>query len=119
MNVLHTRLVAVAALTAGLLVVQRRSVPLHGVEPECEFDHVERIVAVGDVHGAYDASAGILRTGGLVDDRQRWTGGKVHLVQTGDVVDRGPDSRKALDLLEKLQGDARKDRKSKRLNSSH
>jgi hypothetical protein len=108
MNVFRNRFFAVAALTAGLLAVQPRSVPLQGAEPECEFDRVERIVAVGDVHGAHDAFVGILRTAGLVDDRQRWVGGKTHLVQTGDVVDRGPDSRKALDLLEKLQGDARK-----------
>jgi hypothetical protein len=60
------------------------------------------------VHGAYDAFVGILRSAGLIDERLRWTGGKAYLVQTGDVLDRGPDSRKALDLLEKLQGDARK-----------
>jgi Calcineurin-like phosphoesterase len=107
MNVLRARLVAVGALTAGLLV-QPRSLSLQGAEPACEFDRVERVVAVGDVHGAYDAFVGILRTAGLIDERQRWVGGKAHLVQTGDVVDRGPDSRKALDLLEKLQGDARK-----------
>ena len=107
MNVLRARLVAVGALTAGLLV-QPRSLPLQGAEPACEFDRIERVVAVGDVHGAYDAFVGILRTAGLIDERQRWVGSKAHLVQTGDVVDRGPDSRKALDLLEKLQGDARK-----------
>jgi len=108
MSVLPARFVAGAALTAGLLAVQPHSVPLRGAEPACEFDRVERIVAVGDVHGAYDAFVGILRTAGLIDERQRWTGGKTHLVQTGDVVDRGPDSRKALDLLERLEGDAKK-----------
>ena len=30
------------------------------------------------------------------------------LVQTGDVVDRGPDSRKAIDLLRKLEGEAQR-----------
>jgi hypothetical protein len=108
MNVLRVRLAAIAALSAGLVAVQTRPVPLRGAEPACEFDKVERIVAIGDVHGAYDAFVGILRTAGLIDERQRWTGGKAHLVQVGDVVDRGPESRKALDLLEKLQGDARK-----------
>ena len=40
--------------------------------------------------------------------RQRWAGGRTHLVQLGDVVDRGPDSRKVLDLLERLQDEARR-----------
>jgi hypothetical protein len=75
--------------------------------PSCQIDGVERIVAIGDVHGAYDRFAEILRTSGVVDARLHWAGGRAHLVQMGDVVDRGPDSRKALDLLERLQGEAR------------
>jgi calcineurin-like phosphoesterase family protein len=76
--------------------------------PSCQIDRVERIVAIGDVHGAYDRFVEILRTSGIVDARLRWAGGRAHLVQMGDVVDRGPDSRKALDLLERLQGEARR-----------
>jgi len=75
--------------------------------PSCQIDRVERIVAIGDVHGAYDRFVEILRTAGVIDARLRWAGGRAHLVQMGDVVDRGPDSRKALDLLERLQGEAR------------
>jgi hypothetical protein len=65
-------------------------------------------VAVGDVHGAFDQFASILRAAGLIDNRDRWSGGKALLVQTGDVVDRGRDSRKALDLLRRLEGEARR-----------
>ena len=76
--------------------------------PPCEIEGVERIVAVGDVHGAYERFVEILQTAGILDGRLRWAGGRAHLVQLGDVVDRGPDSRKALDLLERLQDDARR-----------
>jgi calcineurin-like phosphoesterase family protein len=72
----------------------------------CEFDGVERIVAVGDVHGAYDRFVQILEVAGVIDKRGRWAGGKTHLVQVGDVVDRGPDSRKAIDFLKKLEREA-------------
>ena len=72
------------------------------------FDRVERVVAVGDVHGAYDRFVEILRAAALVDAGGRWTGGRAHLVQLGDVVDRGPDSRKVLDLLQRLERDAQK-----------
>src|SRR5262249_8591812 len=72
----------------------------------CGLEGVERVVAIGDVHGAADRLVDILRTTGLIDARQKWSGGRAHLVQLGDVVDRGPDSRKALDLLHRLEGEA-------------
>ncbi len=71
-----------------------------------EWNGVKRIVAVGDIHGAYDSLVSILQQSRLVDKKRRWIGGETHLVQVGDVVDRGPESRKALDLLMKLEKDA-------------
>lgn len=69
---------------------------------------VDRIVAVGDVHGGYTAFVDILRAAALIDDAGRWIGGKTHLVQIGDVVDRGPDSRKVMELLMALEKQAPK-----------
>jgi hypothetical protein len=74
----------------------------------CGIQTTDRIVAIGDVHGAHDRFVAILREAGVIDQRQRWTGGKAVLVQTGDVVDRGADSRKALDLIRRLETDAPK-----------
>jgi calcineurin-like phosphoesterase family protein len=67
-----------------------------------------RIVAIGDVHGAFSEFVAILQKVGLIDANRRWTGGSSILVQTGDVVDRGPESRQALDLLMELQEAAAK-----------
>ena len=72
----------------------------------CEFDKVERIVAIGDVHGAYDRLLEILQAAELIDARSRWLGGRAHLVQTGDVLDRGADSRRALEFLRRIGRDA-------------
>jgi hypothetical protein len=69
---------------------------------------VERVVAIGDIHGDYDQFLALLRSADLVDAGGHWTGGKTHLVQTGDVLDRGPDSRKAMDLLISLEEQARR-----------
>jgi len=74
----------------------------------CDVQTTERIVAVGDIHGAFDQFVAILRAAGIIDNRNRWIGKKAVLVQTGDVLDRGPDARKALDLLRKLEGDAQR-----------
>ena len=73
------------------------------------FKGVQRIVAIGDVHGDYDQFVSLLRSAELIDNRNRWTGGRAHLVQTGDVLDRGPASRKAMDLLMDLEEQARRD----------
>src|SRR5262245_49459000 len=54
---------------------------------------VEHVVAVGDVHGDYEQFVAVLRSAKLIDSQESWSGGKTHLVQTGDVLDRGPDSR--------------------------
>ncbi|MDH5580066.1 MAG: metallophosphoesterase, partial [Betaproteobacteria bacterium] len=72
----------------------------------CEIVTTERVVAVGDVHGAYDKFVGILREAKLIDSKRRWIGGRAVFVQTGDIFDRGPDSRKVLDLLMKLTDEA-------------
>jgi hypothetical protein len=72
----------------------------------CEIQTTARIVAVGDVHGAFDKFVTILREAGVIDNRRRWIGKNTILVQTGDVLDRGPDSREAMDLLRRLESDA-------------
>jgi hypothetical protein len=64
------------------------------------------MVAVGDVHGDYEQFTAVLASAGLIDGNGNWVGGKTHLVQTGDVVDRGPDSKAVMDLLMKLQRQA-------------
>ena len=66
----------------------------------------ERVVAIADVHGDYDQFVAVLRRMGLVDASGKWAGGSTILVQTGDVPDRGPGTRKALDLLMELEREA-------------
>jgi hypothetical protein len=68
-----------------------------------------RIVAVGDVHGAFEEFTAVLQTVGLIDGRRAWTGGTATFVQTGDVVDRGAKQRECLDLLMDLQRQAPRD----------
>ena len=66
-----------------------------------------RIVAVGDLHGDYEAWIDIAKAARLVGPNLRWTGGKTVLVQTGDITDRGPDSLKIIRHLQQLQRQAR------------
>jgi hypothetical protein len=68
----------------------------------------QRIVAVGDLHGDYEAWRAIAGKAGLVDSTGHWSGGKTTLVQAGDIVDRGPDSLKIIRDLMKLQKEAPK-----------
>jgi len=71
------------------------------------FDGVERIVAIGDIHGDYDALIGLLRTTKLTPSNgTSWSGGRSHLVLVGDLIDRGNASRKVMDLVISLEGHA-------------
>jgi hypothetical protein len=72
----------------------------------CALTAPDRIVAIGDVHGAFDKFVAILREAHLIDGDRRWSGGRTTLVQTGDILDRGPDSKRAVDLIRSLEIEA-------------
>jgi hypothetical protein len=69
---------------------------------------VERIVAIGDLHGDYDNYIATLQAAGLVDKKEKWSGGKTHFVQTGDIPDRGPDTQRIIEHIRKLGKQAKR-----------
>ncbi len=66
-----------------------------------------RLVAIGDLHGDFEATRSVLRLAGAIDNKDRWIGEQLVVVQTGDQLDRGDGERKILDLLERLAGEAK------------
>ncbi len=66
----------------------------------------ERLIGIGDVHGDVDALKAILTSTGLIDDELKWVGGTTWLVQTGDLLDRGPTEREVIDLMLRLRDEA-------------
>ena len=96
-----TALLACAALVLPFF-------PVAWAQPaEASWTGVERVHAFADVHGAYVELTALLRSAGIVDPDLHWSGGRAHLVSTGDLLDRGADSRKVMDLLMRLQSEAR------------
>ncbi len=89
------------ALIAAPLLSRAADIP-------CVWSGVERIVAVGDLHGDFDNFVTILkaRKVGLVDENLHWTGGRTHLVQLGDIMDRGDKAKDIFDLLMRLEKEA-------------
>ncbi|HEY5938654.1 MAG TPA: metallophosphoesterase [Kofleriaceae bacterium] len=67
----------------------------------------KRLVAIGDLHGDLAATRAALRTAGAIDAKDRWVGGALVVVQTGDVLDRGDDEQAILDLVAKLELEAK------------
>ena len=66
----------------------------------------KRLVAIGDLHGDLGGTRAALRAAGAIDADDRWIGGDLVVVQTGDVLDRGDDESKILELLARLESDA-------------
>ncbi|MGB5257073.1 MAG: metallophosphoesterase [Woeseiaceae bacterium] len=73
---------------------------------EWQVEGADRIVAIADVHGAFDAMVETLQQAEVIDDALAWNGETTHLVIVGDLLDRGPKSRDAMDLLMRLEGEA-------------
>ncbi|NNF40718.1 MAG: hypothetical protein HKN64_05015 [Woeseiaceae bacterium] len=73
---------------------------------EWRTDAADRVVAISDVHGAFDAMLATLQQADVVDDGRAWIGGKTNLVIVGDILDRGPSSRAVMDLLMRLETEA-------------
>jgi hypothetical protein len=67
----------------------------------------KRLVAIGDLHGDLSAARAALRAAGAIDASDRWIGGALVVVQTGDVLDRGDGERDILDLFARLETEAR------------
>ncbi|KAI8907730.1 Metallo-dependent phosphatase-like protein [Powellomyces hirtus] len=67
-----------------------------------------RIVAIGDLHGDHKNALVVLRLAGLVDAQGDWIAGSTTLVQTGDIVDRGPDTIVLYQWIRKLTEQADK-----------
>lgn len=68
---------------------------------------VARLVAIGDVHGDLGAFRRALRLAGAIDERDRWSGGALWVVQTGDLLDRGDDEDEILGMVARLEREAR------------
>ena len=75
---------------------------------QCVWTGVERIVAVGDLHGDFNNFVRILKYNMIIDNQNHWAAGKTHLVQIGDVMDRGTHAKRIFDLLKDLEIQAEK-----------
>jgi hypothetical protein len=96
--------IAVLASLAGT-VAAGADTPAAGT-PASAWSDVGRVVAFADVHGAYTELTALLQSVGVVDADLRWSAGTTHVVSLGDLLDRGADSRRVMDLLMRLQGEA-------------
>ena len=83
------------------------SPPPAAAKNQCVWTGVERIVAVGDLHGDYAHFVRILKETGIVDGDIHWSGGKTHLVQMGDVMDRMDRARDIFNLIRQLEKEAK------------
>ena len=87
-------------LVIGVLFAALVSAPALGAAAD------QRIIAVGDLHGDFDAWQTIARAAGIIDARGHWAGGRTILVQMGDITDRWADSLKIIRSLQQLQKEA-------------
>lgn len=65
-----------------------------------------RVVAIGDLHGDFDAARRVMRLIGATNIYDQWIGGDLVVVQVGDQTDRGDGERAIIDMFERLSDEA-------------
>jgi hypothetical protein len=101
-----TRLLRALLACAVLAATTGVPLPAAAQAAQSEWRGVGRVVAFADVHGAYAELVTLLRESAVIDAQDRWAAGRTHVVSLGDLLDRGADSRKVMDLLMRLQDEA-------------
>ncbi|MFJ1411000.1 metallophosphoesterase [Capnocytophaga canimorsus] len=66
----------------------------------------EKLIAISDIEGNFDAFCGFLQKNKIIDQNFNWVFGKGHLVLNGDFVDRGQHVTPTLWLIYKLEEQA-------------
>ena len=64
------------------------------------------MLRIGDLHGDLNSATTVLQMAKVIDSSLNWIGGRTYLVQTGDIVDRGPDTIALYKLFIKLSKQA-------------
>lgn len=92
--------------------VERAKAPAQPVSvPKAQFREYARhasgaIVAIGDLHGDWQATRRAFRMAGATNEQDQWIGGTLTVVQTGDQLDRGDDERTIIDWFDQLSKQA-------------
>lgn len=74
---------------------------------DLERDLPRRVVVIGDLNGQGALLVRMLRGLRLIDAEGHWRGGKTVVVQMGDIPNRGPSPRMAMELVLELRREAR------------
>ncbi|NNK48339.1 MAG: calcineurin [Gemmatimonadetes bacterium] len=97
-----------AALAVGACAAEPGP-PETSTEPDpysLRLDAPERLVGIGDLHGDLSAARAAFRLAGAIDSLDRWVGGDLVIVQTGDILDRGDEEEATFRFLADLEEQA-------------
>ena len=102
-----TAIIVLGVFVLGLVFL-RQSLSDLIIEPRIKHVHsvvlsADTLIAVGDLHGDLEQAYTALKLAGLVNRHNLWAGGQATLVQTGDLLDRGPNSIELVQLFERLK----------------
>jgi len=71
-----------------------------------EFKNVEKVLAIGDIHGEYNALLTLLKKHKIISEELDWIFDNGHIVFCGDVFDRGDKVTETLLFIYKLEQQA-------------
>ena len=82
-------------------------------EQDIRVCNIKKVVAITDIHGAYDSMLKILKQNEIIDGNNKWIATDTIFVFNGDILDRGPKSMDSLKLLQQLYVDVNENKKAR------
>lgn len=73
-----------------------------------QYNNVENLIAISDIHGQFDMMIELLQTHQVIDKHFNWIFGEGHVVILGDILDRGPKVTESLWFIFRLEQQAKK-----------
>lgn len=79
---------------------------MQAAAPAMKLPAVQRLVAIGDLHGDFDKTRRAFLAGGLIDDKDHWTGGTTTAVQAWPTFTANSIMLQRIDLPVKCLGNS-------------
>jgi len=74
---------------------------------KAQFESIENLVVLSDIHGQYDLFLELLKNNNIIDEKLNWNFGNGHMDIVGDVFDRGSQVNEVLWFIYKLEKQAK------------
>ena len=99
-------MLVILAMTLYMVYHNKKTYTFSVSGPRYDNERIGDVIAIGDVHGDITALKNTLIYNGVINRSGHWIAGNRTVVQTGDLIDRGPNDKEVLEFVYNIQQEA-------------